>query len=229
VTAPDLVRCATCGNLPTTRRPLRWDRDAAYPRAVHAWMPCDQSRDPDFPDSDTRYSEDGSGMPVCGHAACNDLWPCPKPPDGWGMCVRCREAGPASDERRLGVVVPAVIETVGGEASTTRYGSHELEVYVHAGPCPKDARDRATRTVRHSARRTERDEEDEALSDQARADAVPFDGDGVAITDLMALWAMKERATRNLVARLVGDGVLRFEEVATRAGGARRKVYWRVA
>lgn len=236
---PELVRCYGCGNPSTDESPLVWAVDRGKRVVVHNWAPCDDAVDENgervYPDNDP-----DTAIPVCGHVECQEDWdPCPAMPDGFGKCANCQEARPLD---RLTYTTLREVDPGKGWYGTgqalVRLGiaaDRETDTEVACLPsddpillCLKGGCADRQRDDRKTTGRVERDEADELLSDQARADAVPIDGEGMAIAGLMTLWGMKERATRNLVARLLASGLLRFEEVATGAGGAPRKVYWRV-
>jgi hypothetical protein len=222
------VRCFRCGNVGTKRRPLRWEGDRGASIVVHAWAPCDEARDPEYPELDALYGDDG--IPVCGHRACSDMWPCPAPPDGWGVCVKCREAGPiAEDQPKYGEVAAAVIERDGVDETTMRYGATVLPVFAHALRCPKQDRDGSGRHL--TARRIDASDEDPAqgkhATDEALADAVPSDGEGLRVEDLTALWEVSLRTAREIVKRLLDKDLLVSEDLPRTGGGKPPKAYWR--
>jgi hypothetical protein len=59
----------------------------------------------------------------------------------------------------------------------------------------------------------------------ARVAAVPADGPGLTRFELMSLWNLGERQTRDLARRLVDDGELVVEEVPSAHGGSAIKRY----
>ena len=63
--------------------------------------------------------------------------------------------------------------------------------------------------------------------DEALAAMVPTDGPGLPIADFATLWGMSETKAKPTARRLAADGLLRFEEVSTSAGGGLAKRYWR--
>ena len=63
----------------------------------------------------------------------------------------------------------------------------------------------------------------------ARAAVVPVDGPGLTRPELMTLWGLSDRPTRDLAGRLVAEGSLLTEESPGSHGGSPVKRYRRVA
>jgi hypothetical protein len=236
----ELIRCYWCGNLGTEDAPLAWLRERGIvPRVVHYSGPCEDAVDAD---GKRVYPDAQSSIPQCGHETCSVDWdPCPPIRDDYGTCFRCLWARPLTD---LTYTLPRKAEPgtgVLGEGWTLSrlniradtYPDREVAVYPRGDPmllCYRGGcADPATRgDKKFTARRVDRNEPRQEDKDDELVAAVPSDGAGMSIAALMSVWNRKERSARNLVARLLADGALRFDEVATTSGGARRKVYWRV-
>jgi hypothetical protein len=232
---PELVRCFYCGNPSTDESLLVWAEDRQ--RIVHNASPCDEAVDANgdrvYPDDDPE-----TPIPVCGHEECQDEWdPCPPIPEGFGHCFNCLAARPLD---RLTYTTAREVEPgkgkYGGTEAIVGLGISAADLDTDAEVAHFPSSDEpmllcrfggcAERTKETTARRVERDDEEDR--DQARVDAVPSDGDGLRIEDLEELWGVSTRTARTIVARLVADGLLVAEDVpTTRVGGKAPKAYWR--
>lgn len=238
-----LVRCYWCGNPSMPTQPLVWgdiDVPGEDDRPIHVQGPCADARDPK---GVVKWNGD---LPVCGHDECaveDGDRDCPPLPTGWATCWECGRAAPDD------ALLVAMMVTDHKDGTVTTFDREPF--YVCLGKClmpnergfdtgglvlharhpihghqhptlerPKKARDAPTRR--------EDGQQERSLADRARADAVTTDGDGMSVADLATLWGVSYRGAQKVVARLLDGGLLRYEEVPTRAGGTSRKVYWRV-
>ena len=233
---PERVLCFACGNPATPASDLVYTEERGRRVIAHDFTPCDDAVDAHgvrvYPDDDP-----DTPIPVCGHVECQEDWdPCPPLPNGFGSCEQCNEARPlhtlqyVTQEGRRPTSIPAHRspgDTTVAYSSMTASPAYACLI----GGCA--ARRKEAAKYYGKQERDEdtprRDKEDEqASADQARADAVPADGEGLAIVSLMAVWDVSERTAERIVRRLLDTGLLRYEEVATRAGGRPRRLYWRV-
>jgi hypothetical protein len=166
--------------------------------------------------------------------------------EGFGKCYQCWQARPLDrlayttlvrDPRGFGWNRTGFfLEPTASAArpAPAEYAVNENDVPYFAcyfGGCRNPYRDDGGKHV--SARRVQRDEDmrqhkDDAAADETRlAQVPPRDEDPLALADLMLVWQCKERSARQTIARLLADERIVFEERPTKAGGARRKVYWR--
>ena len=239
---PELVRCALCGNRPTDDADLVYDDTSSERRVIHNRAPCDDATDDN---GDRIYPDDDpdTPIPVCGHVECQEDWdPCPPLADGFGKCFRCEEARPL---HALTFTTAEECEPGKGEfGSTTRILSWhipadstrddfeyaidtntDLPLLMCLNGCPARREEASAHVPRDEATGSAKDQ---ATQDVGRGDAVPADGPGSSLADLMALWNVSQRTAERVTARLLDAGTLRFSEVPTRAGGRARRVYWRV-
>lgn len=203
MTGDDTIRCYFCGNEYTLDCPLVWGDTGAGRAPIHG-------------DDD-----------------------CPPLPEGWDACLECLRAAPTAE---LVLVHPIVVYPDGTSAESPR----TRDSFVCRGECaarrpwamqlPDGTQHRVPHPVvshRHPIaappKAPRRDEDIDAdTADRGRADAVPADGPGLTIKELAGVWGVSERTAQRVMTRLLDADLARFEEVATKAGGAPRKVYWRV-
>ena len=93
-----------------------------------------------------------------------------------------------------------------------------LEALVlEAEQCARAAR------VAEAIARVEESHEDDALVED-----VPSDGAGIGYDELAEVWGTSMTSARRAATRLVDEGKLRTDRVATSRRGAKRRVFWRV-
>jgi hypothetical protein len=239
MTAPRYVRCFYCGNLGTTSQPLVIDDEG---RINHLRQACDAARDAN---GNLVWLDDET--PKCRHPECAYVdgdRPCPPLLDGWDTCWECSQARP---ENALVSTFMRITYTDG----TIEEGEETVDgrrFYVCKGECAEPVPHGIDLggevwTVRHpilshrhrqktvTVRAIDRDDDtrrDQEETDEDRLDLIARDGDGMTLPVIADAWDVSERTARRIVLRLVDEGRLGFEERPTRAGGAPRKVYWRV-
>lgn len=211
-------RCFYCSGEATEWQRLVSD-DAGHPdRLTHEWRPCTDALNED---GDVMVGKDG--MPVCGHDECSEDWHCPPPPSGFGACDRCGRGRPIAH------LVAAQKEVlIAGDPTwvSETEGRFPRPLFLCSDGCQEARREsRAFKQV--TARVIERDEQDQGVADQALADAVPDDGEGLRVPDLEDLWGVSTRTARLIIARLLDKELIVAEDLPHRGGGKAPKAYWR--
>ncbi len=216
------LRCWKCGNEPTETVDLEWDEenrlmhiDDDCPPMVTGWAACSMCQRA-HPLTDLFVAEVHAKIVDGEIAETGDLHPPnTRTPPRW---VHTPTMPDYPDDLPLG--------TKGVVAE--RDGNGVMFV-----ACKEHTRFWAPEATKRLASKAAKASTSAGAANEAAADdllaKVPTDGPGLGIQDLMKVWKLSERKTRELVGQYVADGLLTFDEKATATGGAKAKLYRRAA
>jgi hypothetical protein len=165
------------------------------------------------------------GLVVGAGGRLGHIWPnegdpgplCPPVPSGWGCCAYCSGAFAAADlylesRDRDRLTDAQTLASCGGTLDLI------CTLCMRRQP-PRGSYSRRTTKVVNA----------KPDASHTRAAAVPASGPGLTKPELMTLWGLSDRPTRDLAGRLVEEGSLLAEESPGSHGGSPVKRYRRAA